>query len=214
MLESIGSLSLLSTVGYILGFFIAIQLAATILCILFAISKGVLGELMRLILKRKHLQENLMGIALLASSLVSYYYFHHLMRGISTDISLAEALQAHPHVGWYVMIITVVFVIFIPLDTIQRIVETHKRCKQLAIWRAVRAIIGKLDGVLGLVKGPWGKRLVIGRLLIEWAGEKAVGHTVRKAIQRFLARSSVEFGARVSIIIGAIYCATGKIVLW
>ena len=214
MLESIGNLPLLNTVGLILSLFIAVQFTGTILCILFAISKGVQKELIHLMWQREHLQDNLTGFTLWISSISSYYYFHHLMNNLTKDISLAEVLQVHPHVGWYVMLTTTIFLFFIPLDTIHRIVEANKRYKNLGRWKIAKAIIGGLEDILRYVKGPWGKWLGVGLPLAWWIGERTVKHTTKRAIQRFLARSSVEFGARVSIILGAIYCAAGEFILW
>ena len=215
MIGSIESLLLLDTLNWILRFFVIIQIIFFFLTFLFAASKGVLRRLIRLLCRKEHLSENITGFMLWVISVFSYYYFYHLMNKVNTDLRIEDAFQTHPYISWYVLLVTISLCFYIPIDTVRRFIETQKRINQLKNSEIVEKILGFLSWIhLGKFPGPWktGIRIVI--TLGRKGMEAIIAQAVRNRVSAFLVRSTVELGVRVSILIGAVYCATSEITFW
>ena len=217
MIEFVEKLHILETLNWILCFFVILQIVLFFLTILFATSKGVLRRLIHLLCRKEHLLENITGFTLWVISVFSYWYFFHLMTKINTDLQIENSFQTHPYISWYVLLSTISLCFFIPIDAVQRFVDTQKRINQLKNWEVLEKILGFLSWIpleKIPIPGPWkiGIRFVItlGRKGIE----AIIAQAVRNRISAFLLRSTVELGIRVSIIIGAVYCATSEITFW
>ena len=144
------------------------------------------------------------------------------MNMVNSDISVGECFANYPIVSWYVMTMSVTFMIYIPVDTTRRLNETMKRCRQLKILRNITDVLDDLIPIEPILKkiigplsiSPLGKRIGLAGKIVSWIVKSHIDRKVGDAVSYFLIRSSLEFGGRVSLLIGAIYCATGNIILW
>ena len=218
MLDWIRDLPLLCSLYIVLALLIYIQTLGVIGGILYALKKGVFRKLIRLMWKREHLQENVSGFLVWGSSLLSYWYFYFLMSWVNSDTSVGECFSNYPIVSLYVMMMAVTFIVYIPVYTKRRLNETMKQCRQLKIWITMTNL-PPIEPILKKIIGPWSNSPLVNKIglagiIVWWVAKSHIDRKVSDAISYFLIRSSLEFGGRVLLLIGAIYCATGKIILW
>ena len=204
------SITLLNTVNVFFLSFLLIQFIGLIINIV-AISKSEIRELSIIFKKfwdKAYINENLLGISLWITSIISYIYLKRLLLN-TIDVPIIIVIKSHPVVFIQICIVTILLFLYSIYRTTESINNTKKIVGKLKWSRRGRNLMKVVDWIsLIFFRKKIGKILYASNKLLQFSLEKAIGSKVRKSVKSFFFIAIIEYYVRMSVIIYSLFCVT------